>query len=101
MGNGAKILISTVPDQPINLRRDVTEVYSETKIALVWDAPGFNGNQPVLSYQLLQRDPVTTEWLIIQDELFALKHTVTGLDSGQSYNFSVKARNILGLSVKS
>lgn len=44
VGNGAKVLVSTVPDEPLNIRRDESEVYSETKLALTWDAPGFNGN---------------------------------------------------------
>jgi hypothetical protein len=44
VGNGAKVIISSVPDEPLNIRRDESEVYSETKLALIWDAPGFDGN---------------------------------------------------------
>jgi len=50
VGNGAVIQISTVPDSPVNLERDLSEPLNKTQISIKWADGANNGNQPVLDY---------------------------------------------------
>jgi hypothetical protein len=57
VGNGATILISTEPDAPVNLVRNLAEPYDQNQIALSWQDGAFNGNQPVLDYKIMLQNP--------------------------------------------
>ena len=54
VGNGAIIQISTVPDAPVSVVRDLSEPLSMTKISIAWSDGAHNGNQPVLDYRIMQ-----------------------------------------------
>ena len=43
VGNGAQVIVSTVPDAPINLARSATVTYDKTKIAIVWSDGAHDG----------------------------------------------------------
>ena len=51
VGNGAQVVVSTVPTAPINLQRDMLVSLDMTKISFDWEAAA-DGNQPILDYRI-------------------------------------------------
>jgi len=85
----------TIPDAPTNV-----EAISRTGSAIVsWTAPINNGGAPIQSYTVSgvgSTTPITLTPQITPDAATSL--TVTGLSNTQSYTFTVKATNLVGIS---
>jgi hypothetical protein len=52
VGNGALIVVSAVPDAPINLLRNPLISLDKTKISFEWEDGVADGNQPILDYRI-------------------------------------------------
>ena len=52
VGNGAIVLVSTVPDPPRFVARSTTIALDKTRISIVWEDGAHDGNQPVLDYRV-------------------------------------------------
>jgi len=69
----------------------------DSQIGLQWvDGPS-NGGQAVIDYEVWY-DKGLDDWALVQANIVSRQHTTTGLQSGTTYKFMVKARNSVGLS---
>lgn len=55
----------------------------------------------MLDYKIMLQNPDTFVWELLYDNVMSQNYVVTGLVSGQSYTFAIKARNIVGVSTTS
>ena len=81
---------ATVPSAPQTL----TATAGNSQVILNWTIPSSNGGSTIIEY-IVTRDPgnVTTP-----TGSTATSRTISGLNNGTSYTFSVKARNTIGTS---
>ncbi len=77
-----------VPDPPT----DVAATAGDAEATVSWTAPADQGGGPVLSYRVVS-DPGAIDVVVSTPETTA---TVTGLDNGTSYTFTVTATNAVG-----
>jgi len=97
VGNGALVIVSRVPDAPINLMRDVMVTLDKTKISFKWE-DSFDGNQPVLDYRVSYDQGKGL--FVVSDSGFKVKSfTQAGLTPGVTYGFKIEARNVVGYSL--
>jgi titin len=75
-------------------RNDVNT--SQTQVAFTWTAPASNGGSAVIDYTI-ELDQGTGTYVLTATGVTATSYTKTGLSSGTSYNFKVRARNIIGV----
>lgn len=52
VGNGAIVIVSTVPDPPRYVARSSTISLDMTRISIVWEDGASDGNQPILDYRV-------------------------------------------------
>ena len=92
-GSGGGGPRQTVPDAPMNLVAEATDV----AVTLTWEAPENDGGSEITDYEyrIDRRNP----WISIGSTDTA--HTVTGLVNGTEYVFEVRAVNRIGKSFSS
>ena len=95
----AKTPEAPVPAMPTGLTGDV----SHDSVSLSWDDPG---DDSITGYQVLRRDPNVQEageFVIVVDDTGsnATSYVDSTVEAGKRYFYRAKARNALGLSVKS
>jgi hypothetical protein len=95
-GNGAAII--TYPDAPVNFVEDYS-LRQATELGLQWSEGAANGGSPVLDYEISYNEATGSDFVVLVSGLGATSYTATGLTSGETYLFKVKARNVFGLSV--
>ena len=69
--------------------------------ALVQWRPPFDGNSPILSYQLQYRKLGDKEWSVFKEAIKEVITVIEDLESCSSYRFRVSASNELGQSLMS
>lgn len=91
------VLAARVPLAPINLANNaaVTTAY---QVGLTWNEGSYNGGASVLDYQVWFKEQSESDYQIFTTGVTQTAATVTGLVPGQTYDFKVQARNIIGLS---
>jgi len=52
VGNGATVIVSTVPDAPQLLARSLIISLDKTSVSITWEDAAFDGNQPILDYRV-------------------------------------------------
>jgi hypothetical protein len=52
VGNGALIIVSTIPDAPTNLLRNALISLDMTMISFTWEDGAADGNQPIIDYRI-------------------------------------------------
>ncbi|KZC06585.1 Muscle M-line assembly protein unc-89 [Dufourea novaeangliae] len=87
-------VVPSGPDSP-----EVSEL-SDTEILLRWKQPKYDGNSPVLCYQLQIREGDAIEWIDIGTNIDHEFYLVRNLKNDTSYNFRLAARNRIGWSEK-
>jgi hypothetical protein len=98
-GNGAQLIISTVPDAPVQLARDsVTTTTSQ--IGLLWNAGASDGGQPLLDFRIWYDQGIGAN-VILASNVNNQPYVVGDLTMGTTYAFQVEARNAVGYSSKS
>jgi len=95
------IIAATVATPPLNLRKQAA---SQTSIQIVWDAPLSDGSTPITDFNVWwdngAENGVYVELTASTGNL--LTYTVsTGLVTGNSYSFKVRAKNFVGQSAYS
>ena len=76
----------TVPGLPQNLAANGMNVDGGESVNLTWSVPGTDGCKNVIGYDISYSGE-------IQDSVTGLTYTATGLSTGQSYTFGVRAKN--------
>ncbi|CAL1580333.1 unnamed protein product [Knipowitschia caucasica] len=87
----------TVPGVPVGLH--ALEV-RDTSLVVLWDAPLFDGRSPVNGYylDLKEASAGANGWKAVHEKANKKKYLkVTGLNSGTSYVFRVRAQNLTGV----
>ena len=69
--------------------------------ALVQWRPGFDGNSPILHYQLQYRKSGDKDWCVFADKMKETLAIVEDLESDSAYRFRVSATNEVGSSAMS
>jgi len=83
---------STVPGQPTNLAG--TFGLFSTSANLTWAAPTNNGGSPITSYLVEYKQVSATTWSSTTST--TTSKTITGLVTGNSYDYRVSAANAIG-----
>ena len=86
----------TVPDQPTDLARD-EDLTDSTQVSFTWVAPENDGGENIIDYTVLLKNEDGFEE--IASELTSTAFTfASGVTTGTTYSFQVKARNSVGYS---
>lgn len=85
-----------MPDKPINLRNR-PEITKDDQIGIIWEDGANNGGTQVLDYEIWF-DQATADFIVLTTQLTEQTFTATGLFTGTSYTFKVRARNSVGYS---
>ncbi|XP_017890129.1 obscurin isoform X5 [Ceratina calcarata] len=85
-------VVPSGPDSP-----DLTEV-SDTEILLRWKQPKYDGNSPVLCYNLQYKEADTLEWIDVGSNIDHEFYLMRDLKPDTSYIFRLAARNRIGWS---
>lgn len=97
VGSGAVIL--TIPDPPTNFVEDYSKRSAST-LGFTWKAPVQTGGTLLLDYQV-EMARAGSDYAVIASALTSESYVATGLTSGITYQFRVKARTEFGLSNES
>ena len=97
VGNGAIVLVSTVPDPPRFISRNPNKVLDMTRISIIWEDGISDGNQPILDYRV-SFDQGTDMFVVSDSHLTVKEFTQALLTPGVTYSFRIEARNIVGYS---
>ena len=94
------LLFTAIPSAPINLTSIMNGVTYHS-VRLSWSTPSDTGGHPIMNY-IITVTPLdgNDPWNITTTDN-STNYTVTGLMSGQSYNFTVRANNSIELGEKS
>ena len=83
----------TAPGAPSNLRG----TNSPGSIDLTWDSPTIDGGSGITDYEIQFKQSASDVWNTFDDGIRPeTGATVTGLDTGESYELRVRALNIIG-----
>ena len=74
---------------------------SKTQVAFTWSAPSDDGGSVVIDYAIEMDINNDGSYSVIETGFTSTSFTKTGLNEGQSYNFRLRSRNSIGLSVYS
>ena len=100
-GSGAVMPIADVaPDPPTSFVR-IDESTTQTQVAFHWHAPANDGGDTVIDYAIEMDANNDNSYTEVATGVTAISYTQTGLTSGTSYKFKVRARNSVGFSVYS
>lgn len=69
----------------------------DDRIGLIWEDGPNNGGTQVLDYEIWY-DQSTSDYIVLTTQLTEQTFTATGLFSGTTYTFKVRARNTVGYS---
>lgn len=85
-GNGA--YYTRVPDIPINLAEDIS-VRTYTTDGLTWEDGVNSGGVPIIDYRVNIRELGAPTYTVHAEGILTKSHTVTGLNMGTTYEFTV------------
>ena len=92
------VKLSTEPDKPVNL----AAVVLGSSISLTWSAPENNGGTAVTDYVVEYQLSTGGTWSVFSDASSTqTSATVIGLSNRTSYDFRVRAINVIGQSIPS
>ena len=86
----------TVPDAPVNVRRDPSTT-TISQVGILWDDGASDGGQAIIDYRV-SFDQGVSSYIIVGSGLTVREFTKEALVQGQTYNFRVQARNAVGYS---
>ncbi|XP_011159692.1 obscurin isoform X6 [Solenopsis invicta] len=86
--------VSCGPDSP-----EASDV-SDTEVLLRWKQPKYDGNSPVLCYNLQYKEGDSIAWIDVASNIDHEFYLVRDLKPDTSYNFRLAARNRIGWSEK-
>jgi hypothetical protein len=99
VGGGA--IVELAPDAPINLA-NIISITLDDRIGLSWEDGASNGGTSIIDYQVWYDDGLGTgTYIELVSALTEREYTTTGLYSGLTYSFKVRARNSVGYGVLS
>ncbi|XP_051165305.1 obscurin isoform X5 [Leptopilina boulardi] len=93
----ARVLLATVPSAPDSPQESDA---SDTEILLRWKQPKYDGNSPVLCYNLQYKEGDSTDWIDLGSNIDHEFYLVRDLKPNTSYDFRLAARNRIGWSDK-
>ena len=92
------VTLSTEPGAPVNL----AAVVLGSSISLSWAAPASNGGSTISDYIIEYQLTTGGTWSVFSDAVSTqTTATIIGLSNGTSYDFRVRAVNIIGQSIPS
>jgi len=97
--NGASVGTITLPaeDTAPGAPTGLSATPSSGQVALAWTAPASNGGQAISDYAVEYKLAADSSWTVFADGTStSTTATVTSLTNGSSYNFRIKAVNIVG-----
>ncbi|XP_012537087.1 obscurin isoform X3 [Monomorium pharaonis] len=92
-----RVLQATVPCGPDS--PEASDV-SDTEVLLRWKQPKYDGNSPVLCYNLQYKEGDSIAWIDVAFNIDHEFYLVRNLKQDTSYNFRLAARNRIGWSEK-
>ncbi|XP_014485518.1 PREDICTED: muscle M-line assembly protein unc-89-like isoform X3 [Dinoponera quadriceps] len=92
-----RVLLATVPFGPDSPE---TSDVSDTEVLLRWKQPKYDGNSPVLCYNLQYKEGDSIAWIDVGSNIDHEFYLVRDLKQDTSYNFRLAARNRIGWSEK-
>ncbi|XP_025153244.1 obscurin isoform X6 [Harpegnathos saltator] len=92
-----RVLLATVPFGPDS--PEASDV-SDTEVLLRWKQPKYDGNSPVLCYNLQYKEGDSIAWIDVGSNIDHEFYLVRDLKQDTSYNFRLAARNRIGWSEK-
>ncbi|XP_072755043.1 protein Obscurin isoform X6 [Anoplolepis gracilipes] len=92
-----RMLLATVPFGPDS--PEASDV-SDTEVLLRWKQPKYDGNSPVLCYNLQYKEGDSIAWIDVASNIDHEFYLVRDLKQDTSYNFRLAARNRIGWSEK-
>ena len=98
-GIGVADVVVTIPVEGApGAPRNLTATGGDQQVRLSWTAPASDGGLAIVRYQhrYQQSGSGFTEWANVPGGASATSYTVTGLESGASYTFEVRAVNSVG-----
>ncbi|XP_043471830.1 obscurin isoform X6 [Leptopilina heterotoma] len=90
-----RVLLATVPSAPDSPQESDA---SDTEILLRWKQPKYDGNSPVLCYNLQYKEGDSTNWIDLGNNIDHEFYLVRDLKPNTSYDFRLAARNRIGWS---
>ncbi|XP_020293629.1 obscurin isoform X3 [Pseudomyrmex gracilis] len=92
-----RVLQATVPFGPDS--PEASDV-ADTEVLLRWKQPKYDGNSPVLCYNLQYKEGDSIDWIDVGSNIDHEFYLVRNLKQDTSYNFRLAARNRIGWSEK-
>ncbi|XP_070156196.1 obscurin isoform X8 [Polyergus mexicanus] len=92
-----RVLLATVPFGPDS--PEASDV-SDTEVLLRWKQPKYDGNSPVVCYNLQYKEGDSIAWIDVASNIDHEFYLVRDLKQDTSYNFRLAARNRIGWSEK-
>ncbi|XP_067207809.1 obscurin isoform X2 [Linepithema humile] len=92
-----RVLLATVPFGPDS--PEASDI-SDTEVLLRWKQPKYDGNSPVLCYNLQYKEGDSIAWIDVGFNIDHEFYLVRDLKQDTSYNFRLAARNRIGWSEK-
>ncbi|XP_026827528.1 obscurin isoform X4 [Ooceraea biroi] len=92
-----RVLLAIVPSGPDS--PEASDV-SDTEVLLRWKQPKYDGNSPVLCYNLQYKEGDSISWIDVGSNIDHEFYLVRDLKQDTSYNFRLAARNRIGWSEK-
>jgi hypothetical protein len=89
-----------VPSEPLNLAVK-PDTITKTSVTLMWDSPRILGTNALTHYQLFTVDDQDVDTLHLDNIAVANEYDVTGLTTGHTYHFVLKAVNSVGAGASS
>ena len=98
-GVGVSDVTVTIPVEGTpSAPRGLSATGGDQRVALRWSAPASDGGSAIVRYQYRYQESGSayTDWTNVPGGANATSYTVTGLESGTSYTFEVRAVNGVG-----
>ncbi|XP_033229349.1 obscurin isoform X4 [Belonocnema kinseyi] len=92
-----RVLVATVPSAPDSPQESDV---SDTEILIRWKQPKYDGNSPVLCYNLQYKEGDSTDWVDLGSNIDHEFYLIKDLKPNTSYDFRLAARNRIGWSDK-
>lgn len=91
------IIAATVPDEP---QAPTLRFSDETQIEIGW-VTGYNGGTPITDFEVWWKESSASDFLnsVLSTGNNKYYRVTTGLTMGTQYDFKVKAKNVVGLSI--
>lgn len=92
-----RVVEATTPDAPDSPTASDT---SDTEVLLRWKQPKYDGNSPVICYNLQYKEGDSVEWKDVASNIDHEFYVVRDLQPNTSYQFRLASRNRIGWSDK-